>query len=833
MGSHRQVLAVRAVIALTAITTLVAIACTETTRPLTRQEGLEAAMKASLKMAYDCGTTFKVTNTTTSFIEATWRVVGKSDSGLVNVLPKVGTKNGITYFTTDSSGTVQLSIDTTVVATAAVGTKRCSIHLLTTVGPGVSGSPTTPDSTVGNNKKIAYSYTLQPGYQNLLVTVDGNFVPASGTISMDSSNHVLIASADPILTLSADLQPLYSLTRQVLTAGDPIAATQALLDAEVQYTASLDPATAAARLQLLDFLSYDDSADAAAIQRVSSAIAGHAFVMSANGSAAARVRARWMRARRMGASGASGASRVPSRRRLRGETVSTDTSNFWEPTDMIYTNGIRTNALDAHADAVLLVDNLVQDFPTMADTLGPVTMRYVVNYPYADQQPPVQDRLEHCALKGGSLVDFGDLGRNSWKGFIAKCMQDTTYRRMSDHDLLEAAQQWFGLITGTPMNTTDRDSLFNAVTISRSLGRHVILIGHSQGNLIDLQVLTEMMSGSNPYNRQTDSLCVAAMSIASPTSSFWSSLLPPHYLQHVVQAGDLVADEPTNLFPRTYTDSSLAYFLLSSLTPPPDPVRYGPFGYERIKLHYLSTYLAAVPTKQQIVDDVDSLYNACATDSLTVTPPSVQVQTGTTSPLSVVAKNQYGDTLPMRAIKYAVLTPAVDTIDSTGVVTGRTVGSDSAIVSRYRVRVSVPVTVSQFQIIDSTSHAPFALVNASGTWTENENTLTISEDIPCTVFGCEGNISGTYTGPPLLPGTHATVSGQIAVLSDQGPQGWPVSGFFSVTFPAGTPGNPSAPPGQPWNDTWELIVFPLNNPNPEIFVQGCDLGTCPAHLFRQ
>lgn len=83
-------------------------------------------------------------------------------------------------------------------------------------------------------------------------------------------------------------------------------------------------------------------------------------------------------------------------------------------------------------------------------------------------------------------------------------------------------------------------------------------------------------SGSNPYNRQTDSLCVAAMSIASPTSSFWTSLLPPHYLQHVVQSGDIVADEPTNTWPRTVTDSSLFYNKLAYEFPITNPLQYNP-----------------------------------------------------------------------------------------------------------------------------------------------------------------------------------------------------------------------------------------------------------------
>ncbi len=322
------------------------------------------------------------------------------------------------------------------------------------------------------------------------------------------------------------------------------------------------------------------------------------------------------------------------------------------------------------------------------------------------------------------------------------------------------------------------------------------------------------------------------MSIALPTSSFWSSFLPAHYLQHVVQSGDIVADRLTNTWARTFTDSSAFYVKQEYATfPPVAALKDGPV-MAGIQLHLIQTYLAAVPTNLQIVSDVDSLYHACATDSLNVTPASVQVKTGTPSALTVFAKNGYGDTLPNRAIKYAVLTPAVDTIDSTGVISGRTSGSDSAIVSRYRVRVSIPIAVSKVTMIDTTTVRGFAIVDASGTWVSGQNTLVITDAIQCTVPGCLGLVTGTYTGPPLLAGTQATVSGSLAALSSTS-NGWPVSGQFRVTFPPGTPGNPNAPPGQPWNDTWTLTVFPLNSPNPEMFFNGCDLFTCPLHLFAQ
>lgn len=65
--------------------------------------------------------------------------------------------------------------------------------LTVTVGGGITGSPTT-GGTYAQGTVINYTYALQAGYQNLVVTLDGNAVAASGSITMNGP-HILAASA--------------------------------------------------------------------------------------------------------------------------------------------------------------------------------------------------------------------------------------------------------------------------------------------------------------------------------------------------------------------------------------------------------------------------------------------------------------------------------------------------------------------------------------------------------------------------------------------------------------------------------------------------------------
>jgi hypothetical protein len=76
------------------------------------------------------------------------------------------------------------------------------ITLTINLGAGITGTPAIT-TVYAQGTVVNYSYALQPGYQNLVVTVDGNAVAAAGSLTMDGA-HTLVATAQsPTITANA------------------------------------------------------------------------------------------------------------------------------------------------------------------------------------------------------------------------------------------------------------------------------------------------------------------------------------------------------------------------------------------------------------------------------------------------------------------------------------------------------------------------------------------------------------------------------------------------------------------------------------------------------
>jgi hypothetical protein len=76
--------------------------------------------------------------------------------------------------------------------------KKSKKYTLTVnVGEGIDGTPAAGTYKYKKGTVVNYSYTLQSGYRDLVVTLDGNPVPSSGTIKMDG-NHSLTVSCTKI-----------------------------------------------------------------------------------------------------------------------------------------------------------------------------------------------------------------------------------------------------------------------------------------------------------------------------------------------------------------------------------------------------------------------------------------------------------------------------------------------------------------------------------------------------------------------------------------------------------------------------------------------------------
>jgi hypothetical protein len=79
--------------------------------------------------------------------------------------------------------------------------KKKNYTLTVNVGEGVTGTPASGSSSNKKGTVVNYSYSLQSGYDNLAVTLDGAAVAASGTITMNA-NHTLEAKATKTFVLT-------------------------------------------------------------------------------------------------------------------------------------------------------------------------------------------------------------------------------------------------------------------------------------------------------------------------------------------------------------------------------------------------------------------------------------------------------------------------------------------------------------------------------------------------------------------------------------------------------------------------------------------------------
>jgi hypothetical protein len=73
--------------------------------------------------------------------------------------------------------------------------------LTVTVSEGVNGIPATGTYSYNENEVVTYNYSLQSGYENLVVTLDGVAVGNNGIITMNI-NHTLTVTADEIFDVT-------------------------------------------------------------------------------------------------------------------------------------------------------------------------------------------------------------------------------------------------------------------------------------------------------------------------------------------------------------------------------------------------------------------------------------------------------------------------------------------------------------------------------------------------------------------------------------------------------------------------------------------------------
>ena len=504
---------------------------------------------------------------------------------------------------------------------------QSTVHVV--LDPGVTGTPV-HDTSVAAGTMMAYSYAPAAGYQNLIVHYDGRPVPASGTVRADST-HLLMASADRILTLPSGMSGLYQSARSLLTAADKPAAFQAFVDAATAYGEGLPPAGADSIMS--DFFAYafDPIADSAAMRQLEQDLGGHEFVIRA-------------------APTGTAARRAPAGRRgvVHAQFVApTGGLQQSERTHVLFVNGILNTARSAY-----------EAWRSLKSTLGSSNPDFTISYLYnpsaidPNEQSLKRTKLWACLREAWRYRGYGGryspLGSLSFPLLLQACDAAYDWDQLTDNEVAESIRQQLRTWAGTPGAEPFSLGLASTIQAHRDSGQHVIVVAHSQGNWMAAEAI-RLLRTDGRYVPRRDSSCIGVVSLAAPSANGWQ--LPVHGHANLANRYDIIPEIDNDAVPRLNMGlTQIADSILAASIGLDVVVRRASFG---VQLHYVDTYLSEDGAGSYVREALNSVYGSCAVAAIDVSPSADSVadaQVGGKLFLKVQPLNQFGDSLGARSV---------------------------------------------------------------------------------------------------------------------------------------------------------------------------------------
>ncbi len=487
--------------------------------------------------------------------------------------------------------------------------------------PGVTGDLSSQSYSFRRGERVAYNFTADSGYRNLLVTLDQKSIGKRGRVTMDDS-HVLIASADRETGVTAGDEWILRDTRALLKATNKAKSAQQLL---TKLSELADTVNIVDRLRRVEMTVLQRGSDAAELPALDAALAGHSFDAGDGGGIADD-------SPPGGGGGGGGVATsllVPlgssSHAQLNpAATIMSLGASFAEPVTIAYVNGILTTPLGA-LFAAHHVAIAARDAHWGANARFDVKLMY--NRSAMASETSLEDR---CILELGIKGDW--LGLNSLPGEVAKCLNTSEPGALAMlADFAEAGQQFVSVLNrSVTTRPRDVDSVAAFTKRIRDEGRHVVFVMHSQGNLIVQQALT-LLARRGDYTQSRDTTCIGGVALASPTSEAWP--ISERHLHGLAVDGDAILLLGHNNFPRVRTpmSDSAAQAVTGSIRAriaglaSAASIRWG------LRIHsVIESYLTPEPIRTRIKDAIVSSYRGCALGDVKVSPQTLSLRTGET-----------------------------------------------------------------------------------------------------------------------------------------------------------------------------------------------------------
>jgi len=510
---------------------------------------------------------------------------------------------------------------------------------------GVHGTLAAGASTIRHDANVPYRFQLDSGYTNLLVTIDDRFAPANGRVHMTGS-HVVVASADRRPGVPSSDQPILAAATALARTPSAVAAQRLLdrIDAlddttdldqrlrQVEYTvlerqgtgviAAIDAALDGRTLHAGDGTGEEESGDGGSGGGPVTAmarLAPGAPSLVAHPSLLAPF-------------GAPASAPAPAR-----DAITSGHLIVAEPLSIGFVNGVLTTPFGALFGANALA-RLAR--ATSWGTPVPFEVRLIYN-----RSGSGRNVVDDCTRDIAAIA--WAIGRNSIVQRLAACMGETVAEVAGSlADFAEAGGQLAAILArSNAYRPADADSVAAITTRWRDAGRHVILVPHSQGNLMVQQGVAQL-TALGRYHPATDTTCIAAVSLAAPTSANWP--LAARHLEGLVVENDAILLLGMNHFPQVHTelDDSAAVDLLARLRDHAPVTAGAALLAWRVRLHSLvDSYLRREPMRSAVQHAMAHAYHGCALGGIDAHPSELHLQPGNTGTLRATFTDMNGDPL--------------------------------------------------------------------------------------------------------------------------------------------------------------------------------------------
>ena len=345
-----------------------------------------------------------------------------------------------------------------------------------------------------------------------------------------------------------------------------------------------------------------------------------------------------------------------------------------EPTEVIYVNGIFTldESLGDGAGSATKTMYLLQQQMTHWPRFGTgMDLRENVHvshfYNHSESQTVHDYKVAHAceskAARGLRLLQWLHVLKR-----LAECKAVPFALHVLDSDLLEAYEQIRQLQGSHIPLTPDAFQLASVISGHHSAGQHVILVGHSQGNLLIAQALQVLPSPG--YDRKPLNVgngCTAVMSLASPLgSSAFTITLEPRYFRGLIVSGDVLLQLRGGLldndFPRIHTRDG-------------DAVPFQPSFVAKLQkgldAHYVDeNYLLTPSSEERLKTEMTMLSDECSVGTFEVTSNPDQMIVQDKARIGINLRSRTGAPLLGRAFQGGSEVAFVNGADSTVLATG-------------------------------------------------------------------------------------------------------------------------------------------------------------------